>query len=156
MALNNNFYNDIFEKEKYWTELANKNLLNIYYLNGKDGLKEFYLIKKEELEYEYNLTNNDIIGRFLNIVNEILTQIELMTKEYREGKKINMDLLSKTFLVNQMNNNVDSVKSKELTELQIKKQLLQDLKGEIKDFDDSYLYDDFPEEEEDYEKTKAA
>ena len=47
MALNNNFYGEIFEKEFYCSQLAERNLLNIYYLDGKNGLKEFYENKKK-------------------------------------------------------------------------------------------------------------
>ena len=50
MALSSNFYKELFKKEKYWTELAQKGLLNIYYLDGKDGIKEFVNYKLSEEE----------------------------------------------------------------------------------------------------------
>lgn len=155
MALNNNFYNEIFENEKYWIELANKKLLNIYYLNGKNGLKEFYVNKKKELELEYKLTNNDIIKQFLDIINSIIREMEYLTDEYRKGELIDMNSLVNLFLYNQMNNNVnENKKSKDIVRLQMERQILQSLRkkyrNQVDEYDTDYLY-----EEPDY-KAKSA
>lgn len=150
MALNNNFYKEIFEKEQYWIELANKNLLNIYYLNGKNGIKEFYLTKKRELELEYKLTNNDIIKQFLEIINNIINEIEYLTNEYRSGELIDMNSLVNLFLYNQMNNNVnENKKTDDINRLQRERQILQSLRKKYKNPIDEYA-EDYLYEEPDY------
>lgn len=147
MALSNNFYDDIFNKEKYWSQLINQGLLNIYYLNGKGGIKEFYLDKKKKLEYEYELAGNQIIKNFLELINNIINQIDYLTNEYRHGKLIDMSSLLNLFLHNQMNNNISEKKSISDTEkLRIQKQVLQSLKKthdkplSTNDYD--YLYEE--------------
>lgn len=129
MALSNNFYNDIFEKEKYWMELINHGLLNIYYLNGEGGIKEFYLNKMEKLEYEYESTGNQIIKNFLELINNIINQIDYLTNEYRQGELIDMKSLSTLFLHNQINNNVnDNKNSHDIEKIRLQKQVLQSLR----------------------------
>ena len=59
MALGENFYNEIFEREQKWIESINSNLLNSVYCNLV--LKPFYIEKRKELKEEYNKTNNEII-----------------------------------------------------------------------------------------------
>lgn len=147
MALNNNFYNEIFEKEKYWIELASKNLLNIYYLNGKNGIKGFYLNKKMELELEYKLDRNDIIGKILDIINGIIGEIEYLTDEYRNGELIDINSLVNLFLYNQMNNNVkDNTKVADIKKIQKQREILQSLRRIYRpgddDYDSDYLYDE--------------
>jgi len=155
MALNNNFYDEIFEKEKYWIELASKNLLNIYYLNGRNGIKEFYLNKKKELSLEYKLTNNEIMGKFLEIINNILSHIDYLTDEYRNGELININSLVNLFLYNQMNNNVnENKKSNEIIRLQMERQILQNLRKKYRNQNDEYATD-YLYEEPDY-KAKSA
>lgn len=155
MALNNNFYDEIFEKEKYWIELASKNLLNIYYLNGKNGIKEFYLNKQKELSLEYRLTKNEIMGKFLQIINNILSHIDYLTDEYRNGELIDMNSLVNLFLYNQMNNNVNETKkSNEIIRLQMEKQILQNLRKKYRNQNDEYATD-YLYEEPDY-KAKSA
>ena len=73
MALKNDFYTEIFNNEKRWVELINRNLLNSIYCNLV--LKPFYLQKKSELELEYNLTKNRIIGQIILIIENIINQI---------------------------------------------------------------------------------
>ena len=154
MALNNNFYSEIFEKELYWTELAKKNLLNIYYLNGKNGLKEFYEKKRIELSKEYQLTNNPIQAQFLEIINNIINKIETLSIDYRNGKNININSLVNIFLSSQMNNNSlnEEYRQEENNKpcennLPAKKRILENLKNMYMSSNNSenenYLYDDF-------------
>jgi len=163
MALNNNFYSEIFEKELYWTKLAEKNLLNIYSLDGKNGLKGFYENKKAQLEIEYNQSNNELQKQFLNIITNIIDQINLLVDDYRKGKNVDVKSLTKNFLSQQMNNNCDKVKqdSKEVLSgkntlktisddnqsSQVRERVLNNLRdmySSQKNEDD--LYDDYEEE----------
>lgn len=153
MALDNNFYNEIFKKEAYWTELAKKGLLNIYYLNGKNSIKEFYLNKKAELEAEYKLTNNQIQEQFLNIIISIIDKIGILTDEYREGNNIDITSLTTIFLSNQMNNN-ENKEVKQTNTNKIKKEILEKLRNmyvaDKRNEDDpnyDYLYEDFPDKQ---------
>ena len=148
MALKQDFYSDIFLKEEYWTEIAKENLLNIYYL---DNLKEFYLDKKNELEKELELSNNTLIKSFLNMIQNIISQIDIVTDDYKSGKNININSVIKLFLSNQMNNNFNYTNVDEKSEssnipaLQAKIAVLQALRKDLEStknkVDDDYLYD---------------
>lgn len=146
MALDNNFYTEIFEKEIYWTDLVDKNLLNVYYLNGKNGLKDFYIKKLEKLKYEYSLTNNEMLKKILDIINNIINEIDDITIRYKRGNKININSLPKLFLVNKMNNKVDVINDNDIDRLQIKKQVLKNIRNfysnSNRQVNDDYLYDD--------------
>lgn len=136
MALKDGFYSEIFKKEKYWTELCEINLLNVYYL---DELKKFYLAKKVELENETD--KNDIVISFLGIINSIILKIDQVTEEYRKGKKIDITSVVKLFLINQMNNNKICKDNSNIIRLQVQKQLLENMKNDYNLYND-YLYDD--------------
>lgn len=101
MELDVSFYEEIFKKELYWSDLASKNLLNIYYINGVDGLKDFYLSKLDILN---NINNKPKINMFINIINEILDEINSLTDEYDSGKNININKLVDLFIINQITN----------------------------------------------------
>lgn len=143
MALSNNFYEEIFNKEKYWMALAKQHFLNIYYLNGKDGLRQFYESKKIELENECSVSNNIIIKNFLEVVNNIILKIDELTKNYKEGKVIDINSLIPLFLYNQMNNNIEQSLDKEelvLIRQQVRNQLQKD-KSRI-EFEEKYNPED--------------
>lgn len=148
MALNDNFYTDIFEKEKYCIELINKGLLNIYYLQGNNGLKKYYIEKKKELNKQYDSNPNEILKKILDIITQIINKINNMEIEFRAGKEINFNNLSDLFLYTQMNSTNNINKKEEILNLQIRKQVLQSLQDKYRNdeklFDDSYIYDDFP------------
>ena len=55
MKLDYSFYTEIFEKEKSWSEMISNNLLNIYYINGEDGITEFYKERYNTLLEQYKL-----------------------------------------------------------------------------------------------------
>ena len=158
MALKIDFYNEIFEKEQKWIELINSNLLNSIYCNLT--LKPFYIEKKNQLEIEYNLNNNSIIGEILTLIDNIINQIELLNSQYKNNMKVDIESLLQLFVTTQMSNGSKSKKNVsrdiEIGRLQQERQFL---KNEIKDFDndnlEDYVYDDFPDEE-DYGKRKAA
>ena len=101
MSFGIEFYDDIFEKETYWTELASKNLLNIYYINGTDGLKDFYL-KKLSILSEVN--NKPKIKFIIEMIEDILKEIDKLTYTYNEGEDINIDSLIDLFIINQLTN----------------------------------------------------
>lgn len=156
MALSSNFYKELFKKEKYWTELAQKGLLNIYYLDGKDGIKEFYEMKKSELKEELSLNKNPILSNFLSIINDILAKIDQMSSDHRNGKEVDILSLTTLFLANQMDNSLVLSNDKESTMdkidlLNLRKQVLNSIKdvyaNQEKTCDDSYLDDfEFPDE----------
>jgi len=148
MALKNDFYNEIFINEQKWIEYINKNLLNSVYFNLT--LKPFYTEKKQELENEYSLTNNEIIGNIINIIDGIINKIEVFVEQYKNGESVDTDSLIPLFLTTQMNNNSKNVKKDEIDELKTQKLILE---NQIKNYNktisnsEDYLYDDFPEEQ---------
>lgn len=153
MALKENFYTEIFEKEKYWLQLANNKLLNIYYINGKNGIRDFYFNAKGELEQEYQQNGNQIIKGILDSINKIIEKIDFITLEHTKGKDIDSNSIVNLFLSNQMNNNLTSNKNTDkISHLKSQIDLLKNMKysteilNESKNIDDDYLYDDFPEE----------
>lgn len=102
MALKNNFYNEIFEKEQKWIELINSKLLNSIYCNLT--LKPFYVEKKNQLKTEYDLNNNAIIGQILTLVDNIINQIDLLNSQYKNNMSVDIESLLPLFLTTQMSN----------------------------------------------------
>lgn len=150
MALNNDFYSEIFTNEQKWIELINSKLLNIIYCNL--ALKPFYLEKKSVLEQEYNLTNNKIIGQILSVLDNIINKIESLDEAYKNNQNTDIKELIPLFLATQMNNIYQKQDNNTITvsdRLQIKKQVLE---NEVMNYDrtildnEDYVYDDFPEE----------
>lgn len=129
MALNNDFYEKIFEKEKYYTYLSEKKLLNIYYLKGKDSLKEFYETKLEELKLEMSIGTNNMLQNVYNIILELVSNIDLLISKSDQGESIDVNSIIPFFLYNKMTNN--NIINKDETELklirlQVKKQILKE------------------------------
>ena len=156
MALSSNFYKELFKKEKYWTELAQKGLLNIYYLDGKDGIKKFYEIKKAELEEELSLNQNPILSNFLSIINDILAKIDKMSSDYRNGKEVDILSLTTMFLANQMDNSLGLSNEEESSMttfdlLNLRKQVLNSIRdvyaNKEKPCEDPYDDFEFPDDE---------
>lgn len=153
MALRPDFYSEIFEQEKKWIELIDSKLLNSIYC--KYILQPFYLAKKKDLEQEYLVTKNVMIGYILGVINPIIQQIELFNNQFKSGEKSDISTLLPLFLTNQMSNNKTKEEEKnnpireEITGLQIRKQLLE---SQMRNYDriestyEDYVYDDFPEE----------
>ena len=160
MALKNNFYNEIFEKEQKWIELINSKLLNSIYCNLT--LKPFYVEKKNQLKTEYDLNNNAIIGQILTLVDNIINQIDLLNSQYKKNMTVDIKSLLPLFITTQMSNTSRIEKSvsrnEEINRLQLEKEILE---NQIKNYSESsteiqdYVYDDFPNEEN-YGKRKAA
>ena len=152
MALKNNFYDEIFEEEKKWIDLINSNLLNSIYF--KRELKPFYLKKITELINEYSSTKSNVIKMFIELINNILTEIDLLIQKHENNQKVDCSSLIPLFLKNQMGSSYEQKETKDSSidydlNLQIKKQLLQNDIDNIrreKPVIDDYLYDDFPEE----------
>ena len=140
MALNKDFYDEIHKKEQKLIELIEKNLLNIYYINYSLNYKK----KLEELTYEYNLTNNKMIGQTIEEIKVIINKIDELEEIYRKGNEINIKELLPLFLINKTFNNIEYKK----TEIQTKKEFLQQLKNNYviipQKNEEEYLYDDFP------------
>jgi len=142
MALNKDFYDEIYKKEQKLIELIEKNLLNIYYINYSLNYKK----KLEELTYEYNLTNNKMIGQTIEEIKVIINKIDELEEIYRKGNEINIKELLPLFLINKTFNNIEYKK----TEIQTKKEFLQQLKNNYviipQKNEEEYLYDDFPDD----------
>ena len=102
MALNRDFYNEIYENEDKWIYYINNNLLNTVYI--KYTLKPFYERKKEEIEKDYNISGNEILGQILSIITNILNQINNLNEHYRNLKFVDTTTLLPLFLTNQLSN----------------------------------------------------
>lgn len=154
MALSDEFYKEIYDKEKKWNDQINKKLFNITYC--KLELKPFYIEKKEKLEYEYSLTNNDFLKPFIDSISKIIDKINYFQELSLQNKSIDSNELIPLFLNNRKNNNIENKDNINLNliKLQARKELLEEKKEQLINSkinqDDEYLYDDF-----DYEvKTK--
>ena len=104
MNLNDDFCKEIFKREKEWINLANKNLLNVYYINGRNGLREFYESKKIELQENYSATSK-LVKTITDMINNILLKIDVVTNEHKDGKRIDMKCITDLFLLYQLNDN---------------------------------------------------
>lgn len=142
MNLNDDFCKEIFKREKEWINLANKNLLNVYYINGRNGLREFYESKKIELQENYSATSK-LVKTMTDMINNILLKIDFVTNEHKDGKRIDMKCITDLFLLYQLNDNKEDNRYN-LVELQAK--ALEKLEGNFilprEEYDDDYLYDD--------------
>jgi len=142
MNLNDDFCKEIFKREKEWINLANKNLLNVYYINGRNGLREFYESKKVELQENYSATSK-LVKTITDMINNILLKIDFVTNEHKDGKRIDMKCITDLFLLYQLNDNKEDNRYN-LVELQAK--ALEKLEGNFilprEEYDDDYLYDD--------------
>ncbi len=149
MALNSDFYMDIFKKEAYWTQLAKDKLLNVYYL---DKIKSFYQDKKNYINKELESTNSVLLNNFFQMMDDIIKKIDLVTTNYRKGLKVDINSIVNLFISNKMNNsNINNNVVEGLDEdtdiirLQVRKKILENKMKKISkesDFDDSYMYDD--------------
>ena len=102
MELNTDFYTELFEKEASWAGMIEDKLLNIYYINGEDGITELYKKKYEVLFNEYKKNNNERLLFFMEMIKDILDEINKLTETYNSGKDINLNRLSSLFIINQI------------------------------------------------------
>lgn len=137
MALKQNFYDEIYDKEQMWINMINSNLLNIYYL---PELRDFYVGKQERLNYEYELTGNDLIRSISYSLNNIVVKLDYFIDEDKKGNIINLKELLDLFLTNKLNNNVSYVNS---NVSQNNKNLYELRNKVINEGSEDYLDDDF-------------
>ena len=141
MALTQDFYKDILEKEKSWIINLQYNLLNIYYL---PELKNFYQEKQNRLVYEADLTNNMLIRGISFTINKLIDKIDEFIKLSEEGKDIDLKELRNYFLISVLNNDVYYVKKDRLEEINDSKNNLYELRQKvINEGSEDYLDDDF-------------
>lgn len=147
------FYSEIFENEKKWKQLIDKGLLNSVYCNLT--LKPFYQKKKQILEKEIGLNNNELIKQIIMIINDIIIEIDSLNYKYVNYQKPNINNLLPLFLTSKMNNttyhekNTNINKTDEKEQLRNKKQILEQIISNCYNIDKDipdYVYEDFPEE----------
>lgn len=153
MALKTEFYSEIFENEQKWIEQINNNLLNSIYCSL--SLKPFYVKKKQELDKEIRLGNNQIIKQISLVIEQIINHIDILNEQHNNSQNIEMNSLLPLFLVNQMNNSYGKMESDvkdqtdDINKLKARKQVLENIIKSCDSVDSEvpdYVYDDFPEE----------
>ena len=141
MYLSDDFCKQIFENERKWIDLASRKLLNIYYLNGKDSMKDFYTSKKKELEK--NSSNSKMAKKLVGMIDDVLNKIEAITESYRNGNEININELVNLFLIYKLSE-VNDTNTSNLKNIETK--ALEKLEGNSilpkEEYEDDYLYDD--------------
>ena len=141
MALTQDFYKDILEKEKSWIINLQYNLLNIYYL---PELKNFYQEKQNRLIYEGDLTGNMLIRTISFTLDKLMDKIDEFIKLNEEGKDIDLQELKNYFLISVLNNDVYYIKKDRLEEINDNKNNLYELRQKvINEGSEDYLDDDF-------------
>ena len=141
MALTQDFYKDILEKEKSWITNLQYNLLNIYYL---PELKNFYQEKQNRLIYEGDLTGNMLIRTISFTLDKLMDKIDEFIKLNEEGKDIDLQELKNYFLISVLNNDVYYIKKDRLEEISNNKHDLYELRQKvINEGSEDYLDDDF-------------
>ena len=145
MALKENFYEEIYEEERNWSDMIDMNLLNVYYLVE---LKKFYYDRQVRLNYEYELTFNPIIKSMLYLLNNVLIKIDYIINEDKLNNPINIKELKNYFLINQLNNNISYVAYEEIP---IDKGIYNLRQKCVNEDLDDYIDDDFY-----YENQKVA
>lgn len=145
MALKKDFYIEVFKREQKWIELIDSKLLNGIYC--KFSLQPFYLEMKKDLEQEYALTHNEIIGNIINIIGQIIEEIEVIYERFRNGMEVDVTSLKSLFLIAKMSNSYKQ--ENQISKLQVQKQILEKAIENHNRTDittEDYVYDDFPEE----------
>ncbi len=141
MALNKNFYSEIYEKETMWIDMIKLNLINVYYLSE---IKEFYTEKQNQLEYEYELTGNGMMRSISLTLNNIIVKLDFFIDEDRKGKIIRLRELNNLFLINVLNNNLPHINKKNVNQIQQDKKSLYELRKQIStQGNEDYIDDDF-------------
>lgn len=141
MALNKNFYNEIFEKETMWEGMLKDGLLNIYYI---PQMKEFYLKNVDIILKELEDNKNEILNSIINSLNNIISKLDFLIKEENEGNIVNLYGIVDLFLINKMHNivlfpnNKRNFNSKNIYDLR-KKETIDD---KVDYVDDDFYYDD--------------
>ena len=138
MALNIDFYNDIYVKEKVWITNLEYNLLNVYYL---PELKIFYEEKNNILKEEYNKTQNEILKGFIIAISNIIGRIDYFIKIEKEGNLVNLYELNDLFIINRLNNDISYTKQNKIENH--KKSLYELRKKVINESSEEYIDDDF-------------
>ena len=141
MALNKNFYEEIYDRELMWIDMIDSNLLNVYYLTE---LKNFYLEKQQRLNYEFELTGNSFMKSVSYIINNIVVKLDFLINEDKKEKIINLNELKNLFLINVMNNNIPILKNEKIDKIEENKKDLYELRKKVTgDGAEDYLDDDF-------------
>ena len=141
MALNKNFYNEIYENETMWIDMINSRLINVYYLIE---IKEFYQKKQIILNEEFELTGNNMMKSISYAINNIIVKLDFFINEDRKGKIIRLKELNNLFLVNVINNNLPCINKKKVDEIKQDKKSLYELRNKITGQDnEDYIDDDF-------------
>ena len=94
------YYDQIIEKEKYWSYLIEKGLLNVYTLKCNDGVKEFYLAKIRQLNGYLNSDPSDELKKVVKQLENIVKKIEIIIAKHSSGEKVDIKELTKYFLIN--------------------------------------------------------
>lgn len=136
MNINNNIYNEMFDKEKKWIEQINSGLLNSIYCNLE--LKPFYL----EIEGQLNTNSTEITKPIIEAIKEIIQKIDEFNDLYSKGYKTDMKELIPLFLTNKMNKK--EKKSSTSAKIEVLKSFKDMYISSIKNSDD--IYGELPEE----------
>lgn len=136
MNINNNIYNEMFDKEKKWIEQINSGLLNSIYCNLE--LKPFYL----EIEDQLNTNSTEITKPIIEAIKEIINKIDELNDLYSKGYKTDMKELIPLFLTNKMNKK--EKKNSTSAKIEVLKSFKDMYISSIKNSDD--IYGELPEE----------
>ena len=138
MSLTKKIYEEIIEKETTWIGMINENLLNIFYL---PELKKFYSEKKYRFDYEFQLTENDIIKSISHTLNRIIQKIDYIIEQDKIGNSVKLTELSNLFLINKLTNNVP-LKKKKIEKINENKKNLYELRNKVinEELDDDFYY----------------
>jgi len=141
MALTQDFYKDILDKEKTWITNLQYNLLNIFYL---PELRKFYQEKQSRLIYEGDLTDNPLIRSISFTINKLIDKIDEYISLNESGKEVDLQELKNFFLISVLNNDIYYVKKDKLEQINDSKHNLYELKQKIiNEGREDYLDDDF-------------
>lgn len=136
MALNQKFYQEIYDKEEMWLKMLQSNLINVYYL---PELKKFYEEKQKRLDYEIELTGNDLLKSFSISLNNLIIKLDYLIEEDKNNNFINLNVLTDFFLINKLNNNISNIKR-----ISEQKNSLYELRKKIvNENNEDYMDDDF-------------
>ena len=94
------YYDQIIEKEKYWTLLLEKGLLNIYYIKCSGGLRDFYISKIREINGYLMSDQLEEMKKIKMCLENMVNKIDIMIAKHKNNEKYNISDIANYFLIN--------------------------------------------------------
>ena len=94
------YYDQIVEKEKNWSSLIEKGLINVYSLKCSGGIRDFYISKIRELNGYLSSDQSPEIKKMVKNLENIVNKIDIIIARHINNEKYSISEITKYFLIN--------------------------------------------------------